>query len=114
WLHTADHPEEPVLGLRGILDTYDLRDDTPVVLFLHLLCPNVEHNEFSKTDINHLPFKRAVGDVLGRSLAALRRAREEEELRLEQTIFQTLDAIMEELARIFHKNGQTSCTSLIE
>jgi hypothetical protein len=94
WLRAPIQPNEPVLGLRGLLDAYEIHDDVPVVLFIHLICPNVEHNEFSKTEINHLPFKQALGDVLDRLLMALRRIREVEELRVEQAVFLALDAIL--------------------
>jgi len=97
WLRAPIQPDEPVLGLRGLLDAYAVPDDTPVVLFLHLICPNVEHNEFSKTEVNHLPFKQVLGDLLHRLLEALRRTQEDEELRLEQAVFQALDAILSEL-----------------
>jgi len=97
WLRAPIQFDEPVLGLRGLLDTYGLLDDTPVVLFLHLICPNAEHNEFSKTEINHLPFKQVLGNVLDQLLMALKRAQEYEELRLEQAVFQALDAILGEL-----------------
>lgn len=98
WLRALITPDEPAFGLRGILDAYDLRENTPIVLFLHLICPNVEHHEFSKTEINHLPFKEALSTLLDRLLTDFRRAREEEELRLEQRIFLTLDGILDELA----------------
>jgi len=94
WLRAPIQPDEPVLGLRGLLDIYGLHDDTSVALFLHLICPNVEHSEFSKSEINHLPFKQVLGDLLDRLLTALRRAREDEELRLEQAVFRELDAIL--------------------
>jgi hypothetical protein len=97
WLRAPVQPDEPVLGLRGLLDAYGVLEDTPVILFLHLICPNVEHNEFSKTEINHLPFKQMLGDLLHRLLEALRRAQEDEELRLEQAVFQALDTILDEL-----------------
>ncbi len=97
WLHAPLQPDQYVFGLRGFLDTYGLRDDTPVFLFLHLICPSVEHDEFSKTEINHLPFKQLLGELLDRLLMALRRAQEEEELRLEMTVFEALDAILSEL-----------------
>jgi len=97
WLRAPIRPAEPVLGLRGLLDVYDLPDDTPVILFLHLVCPNVERDEFSKTEINHLPFKQVLGDVLDRLLKALQQAQEDEKLRLEQAVFRALDAILEKL-----------------
>ncbi len=97
WLRAPVQPEKPVLGLRGLLDAYDLRDNSPVVLFLHLICPTIEHSEFSKTEINHLPFKQVLGDLLDKLLTGLKRSREEEELRLEQAVFKVLDAILGEL-----------------
>jgi hypothetical protein len=97
WLHAAARPDDPALGLRGLLDAYGLTEEQPVVLFLHLICPNVEHHEFSKTEINHLPFKQALGELLDRLLGALVRAEEEQALRLERTVFAALDAILGEL-----------------
>jgi hypothetical protein len=97
WLHISGRPDDPALGLRGLLDAYGMGNDQPVALFLHLICPNVEHHEFSKTEINHLPFKQALGDLLGKLLAGLLRAGEEEELRLERAIFMALDMILGEL-----------------
>ncbi len=97
WIRTPMQPNEPVLGLRGLLDAYNLREDTPFVLFLHLVCPNIEHTEFSKTEVNHLPFEKALVGMLDQLLTELRQTREEEELRLEQSIFQVLDAILQAL-----------------
>lgn len=98
WLRALITPDDPAFGLRGVLDAYDLHENTPIVLFLHLICPNVEHHEFSKTEVNHLPFKEALSNLLDRLLTGFKRAREEEELRLEQRIFLTLDGILNELA----------------
>jgi hypothetical protein len=97
WLRAPVQPDEPVLGLRGFLDAYNVREDTPVVLFRHLICPSIEHGEFSKTEINHLPFKWKLGDVLDHLLMALRQAQEDEELRLRAAVFQALDAILKEV-----------------
>src|SRR5947209_8390025 len=98
WLPVPAQPDELVLGLRGVLDAYNLREDTPMILFLHLVCPNIEHNEFSKTDINHLPFKKSLGEILHKLLTELRQDQEEEEMQLEQTIFQALNIILSRLA----------------
>jgi hypothetical protein len=97
WLHTPAQPNEPVLGLRGLLDAYNLREDTPFVLFLHLICPNVEHTEFSKTEVNHLPFEKALVSALDELLAEMKQTQDEEELRLEQSIFQALNGILQEV-----------------
>ncbi|RIK78159.1 ATP-binding protein [candidate division KSB1 bacterium] len=97
WLRAPIKPDDPVLGLRGLMDAYDLTEDTPLALFLHLICPNIESNEFSKTEINHLPFKQVLGELMGQLLVALKQTREEAELRLEQTVFKMLDTILSEL-----------------
>lgn len=100
-LYTPIQPEKAVVGLRELLDAYGLDEDTPVVLFLHLICPNIESGEFSKTEINHLPFKQVIGEVLDRLLKEFKQVQEEEELQLKQAIFQALDDILNNL-----KNNQ--------
>lgn len=96
-LYTPIQPEKAVVGLCELLDTYGLDEDTPVILFLHLICPNIESGEFSKTEINHIPFKQVMGEVLDRLINAFKQAQEEEELQLEQEIFQALDDILNNL-----------------
>jgi hypothetical protein len=97
WFHPPLQPDQLVLGLRGLLDTYDMREDTSMLLFIHLVCPNIEHNEFSKTEINHLPFKKVLSELLDKLLKELQQGREEESMRLEQSIFQALNAILSKL-----------------
>jgi len=110
WLDALVQPSEPVLGLGGLLDAYDIHDDVPVVLFLHLICPNVEHHEFSKSEINHLPFKHVLGEVLDRLLTAYKQSLDEEEFRREQKVFRALNAILEEL----NENNRFILDQLIE
>ena len=93
YLFAPVQPNTPVLGLRGLLDAYNMREDTPVLLFMHLICPTIEHNEFSKTEINHLPFKKVLGDAFHQVLSALRRSQEEDELQFEQTVYQALNTL---------------------
>ncbi|GAA6614466.1 ATP-binding protein [Scytonema sp. NUACC26] len=93
-LYTPIQLEKAVIGLRELLDAYGLDEDTPVILFLHLICPNVESGEFSKTEINHLPFKQVIGEVLDRLLQGFKQVQEEEELQLEKAIYQALDDIL--------------------
>lgn len=96
-LYTPIQPEKAVVGLRELLDAYGLDEDTPVILILHLICPNIESGEFSKTEINHLPFKQVMGEVLDRLIKAFKQTQEEEELQLEQAIYQALDDILNNL-----------------
>lgn len=88
---------EIVPGLRGLLDAYDMTEEVPIALFLHLICPTVEHNEFSKTQIDHLPFRQDVGLLLDRLLTKFRQARDEEELRIERAVEAALDDVLREI-----------------
>ena len=85
--------DDQVLGLRGFLDAYGMTEETPILLFLHLISPKIEHHDFSKTEINHLPFRKALGVVLDRLLTTLKQAQEEEELQLQETVHQIVEAI---------------------
>ena len=81
---------ESVLGLRGLLDAYGMGEETSVVIFLHLICPNIKHHEYSKTEIDHLPFKEDVGKLFDGVLTELQRRQEEEALQLEETVQQIM------------------------
>jgi DNA topoisomerase VI subunit B len=110
WLQLPSQTDQNVLGLRGFLEAYGLSEEAPIIFFLHLVCPNVEHNEFSKTDINHLPFKQVLGQVLEKLLHAYGQAQEEEKLKLEKIIFQAIDTILKEL----EPNEQFAVGQLLE
>jgi hypothetical protein len=99
WFYPPQQPEEAVLGLRGLLDTYSIREEAHFLLFLHLICPNIEHNEFSKTEINHLPFKKVLTELIDKVLQELRQGQEEEGMRLEQTVFRALNIILGKLSK---------------
>jgi hypothetical protein len=90
-------PDRAVIGLREFLDVYGIDEETPAIIFLHLVCPSIESGEFSKTEINHLPFKQVMGEVLDRLLKSFNQAKEEQELQLEKTIFRVLDDILDSL-----------------
>lgn len=98
WFQPPAQLSESVLGLRGLLDAYSFGEETPMLLFLHLICPNIEHIEYSKTEINHLPFKKVLGKLLDKLLKDLRQGQEEDEMRLEEAVFQALYVIMEKLS----------------
>lgn len=97
WLDTPTRPEDPVLGLRGFMDAYGFTEDTPILIYLHLICPTIEHAEYSKTEINHLPFKNILGNCLDGLLNELIQMEQEKELKIEQTISHALDEILESL-----------------
>jgi DNA topoisomerase VI subunit B len=97
YLHTPIAADERVLGLRGILDRYGIDEETPFFLFLHIICPNVEHNEFSKTQINHLPFKLKLGEIINEIIELVRQSRDEAALQLEKKIKEELQRIIDKL-----------------
>src|SRR5581483_5032357 len=94
-LYAPAQPDEPVLGLRGFLDAYGYIEESPIIVFLHLISPNLETNEFSKTAINHIPYKQVLAEILDQLCTELRRLQEEEELQLEETIYRVLVIILQ-------------------
>ncbi len=96
-LYVPAQSEEPVLGLRGFLDAYGYIEETPIVVFLHLISPNLETNEFSKTEINHVPYKQVLGEMLDQLCTELQQQQDEEELRLEENISQILSMILQDV-----------------
>lgn len=61
---------EPVAGLDGFLDAYDQRADQPVLLMMHLICPNLAYQDFSKTGIETRPFREPLTEALDEMLTA--------------------------------------------
>ena len=96
-LYAPAQPDEPVLGLRGFLDTYGYIEETPIVVFLHLISPNLETNEFSKTEINHVPYKQILGETLDQLCTELQQQQDEEELKLEENIYHILSLILQDV-----------------
>jgi len=66
---------EPVFGLDGFLDTYGQRADQPVVLVMHLICPNLAYQDFSKTVIETRPFREPLAAALHEMLTTFGTAR---------------------------------------
>ena len=96
-LYAPAQPDEPVLGLRGFLDAYGYIEETPIVVFLHLISPNLETNKFSKTEINHVPYKQILGETLDQLCTELQEQQDEEELKLEENIYQILSMILRDV-----------------
>jgi hypothetical protein len=96
-LYAPAQPDEPVLGLRGFLDAYGYTEETPIVLFLHLISPNLETNEFSKTEINHVPYKQILGEMLDQLCMELQEQQDDEELKLEENIHHILSLILRDV-----------------
>src|SRR6185312_2378824 len=91
-------PDEKVKGIRELLDAYDLSEDVPVVLFLHLICPSLERYEFSKTEINHIPFSKALVELVDELISQFRVRREEQQRLIEEAIVRSLKLVIEEIS----------------
>jgi len=55
---------EPAFGLDGFLDAYGHTADQPVLLVMHLICPNLAYQDFSKTVIETRPFRDPLAKAL--------------------------------------------------
>ena len=67
-LNPPIRPGEPVFGLDGFLDAYGLTADQPVLLVMHIICPNLAFQDFSKTGIDPRPFREPLAATLGEML----------------------------------------------
>jgi DNA topoisomerase VI subunit B len=50
--------------LHGLLKQYEIDDDQPVVIVIHLVCPNIEYESYGKGKVNIKPFVKALGQTL--------------------------------------------------
>ncbi len=62
--------EEQVFGLDGFLDAYGQTENQPVLLAMHLICPNIAYQDFSKTIIESQPFSQSLTQTLHEILTA--------------------------------------------
>jgi hypothetical protein len=70
WLYPPVLHGEPVFGLDGFLDVYGQTADQPVLLVMHLICPNLAYQDFSKTVIETRPFRKPMAEALHEMLTA--------------------------------------------
>jgi hypothetical protein len=70
WLYPPVFDGEPVFGLDGFLDAYGQTADQPVLLVMHLICPNLAYQDFSKTVIETRPFREPLAEALHEMLTA--------------------------------------------
>jgi len=70
WLYPPALDGEPVFGLDGFLDAYGQTSDQPVLLMMHLICPNLAYQDFSKTIIETRPFREPLAEALHEMLTA--------------------------------------------
>jgi hypothetical protein len=97
WLNPPSKPNDFVIGLHGFLDAYGVGDDVSLLVYMHLICPTIEHGEFSKTEINYLPFKNILESALDNLLNQIVNLEREKELKIEKMIYDALDEILDAL-----------------
>lgn len=56
--------EDVQRSLEKLLDFYNLRDDTPVTLIVHLIAPNVEYENYGKWSISDEPYRDALTQAI--------------------------------------------------
>jgi hypothetical protein len=80
-LSPPDHPAtEPVRGLDGFLDYYGLDQNTPLILAAHLICPNIQYQNYGKSELDDEPFKATLCQTLHTIITHYLEVREEQEL----------------------------------
>lgn len=96
-LSVPNKPNETVVGLREFMEAYGFMDTTPIFLFLHLICPNIVKTEFSKTEIEVLPFKKALVELLNQLLAQIKEIDYEAERQFEDKVNTALNEICNDI-----------------
>lgn len=61
-------------GLEKLLDYYNLRDDIPVTLTVHLIAPNVEYENYGKWSISDEPYRDSLTRLIHEVVEAYREA----------------------------------------
>lgn len=72
-----------IFGLDGFLDAYGLTADQPILLFMHIICPNIAYQDFAKTTIEARPFRQPLSQLLGDLLTEFTAVNQEERLDLQ-------------------------------
>lgn len=72
-LYPPVKPEQPVSGLDGFLDAYGQTSEQPVLLVIHIICPNLAYQDFSKTEIDARPFRQPLAGLLHEMLSEFTR-----------------------------------------
>jgi nucleoside 2-deoxyribosyltransferase len=86
-----------VQGLDGVLDAYRQTSDRPVLLLLHLICPNFTFRDFSKTQIDRRPFREVLVATLHQLLTEFRAAQQDELENLQPVVHALLPNILQTL-----------------
>jgi hypothetical protein len=87
----------PVYGLDGFLDAYGQTADQPTLLVVHIICPNLAFQDFSKTVMETRPFREPVTGALHQLLTEYRTSHAPQVEDLQQLVHDLLPKAIESL-----------------
>lgn len=87
----------PVFGLDGFLDAYGQTADQPTLLVVHIVCPNLAFQDFSKTVMETRPFREPVTEALHQMLSEYRISHAPQVENLQQLVHDLLPKAIEML-----------------
>jgi len=102
WLYPPVLDGEPVFGLDGFLDAYGQTADQPTLLVMHLICPNLAYQDFSKTVIETRPFREPLAEALHEMLTAFGTVQAEQVEDLQPLVHE----LMPQAIRLLSPNGR--------
>jgi hypothetical protein len=79
-----------VYGLDGFLDAYGQTADQPTLLVVHIVCPNLAFQDFSKTIMETRPFREPVTEALHQMLTEYRASNAPQVENLQQLVHELL------------------------
>lgn len=95
-----------VRGLREFVETFGVSGTTPFVLVVHLICPNIHYQDFSKTFIDASPFRERLEQSLSEVLDELTRGKEQAERERAATIRTDLKKLIPQAVRYLSPSGE--------
>jgi hypothetical protein len=95
-----------VRGLREFVETFGVSGTIPFVLIVHLICPNLRYQDFSKTFIDASPFREKLEQSLSEVLDELTRGKEQAERERAATIRTDIKKLIPQAIQYLSPGGE--------
>ena len=95
-----------VRGLREFVETFGVGANSPFLIAIHLICPNIRYQDFSKTLIEGGPFSEALVEELSEVLQELMRGEEDAEKKRIATTRESLLKLLPRAVRSLSPSGR--------
>jgi len=102
--NSTTHAE--VRGLQEFIESFGVNRTTPFVIAIHLICPNIRYQDFSKTLIDGTPFREKLEEGLATVLEELKRGEVEARTAREAVKRELLKQLIPQAVKHLSSNGR--------